>query len=86
MVYFKEITRGFMSENITSELIYEVLKQIQKRLDRHEGLLKGIQMGQVKIREDVHELRGDRLRIERYIAEVENRLERVERRLEITDA
>ncbi len=51
--------KGFsVPEQVTNELIYEVLKSMQSRLDKHERLLIELNTGQTKIREDIHELRG----------------------------
>lgn len=71
---------------ITNELTFEVLKAIQHRLygmDRH---LKDLVHGQIRLREEVNGLRGDDLRREALQAQMDNRLERIETRLNLTDA
>ncbi|MFZ5834852.1 MAG: hypothetical protein ACOY2B_05635 [Pseudomonadota bacterium] len=75
-----------MAENVTNELIFEVLKQIQERLSRHEQMLKGLQAGQVRIREELNGLRGDDIRREIQQARMDQRLERIENRLNLSDA
>lgn len=82
-----------MPETVTKELIYEVLKAIQERLDRHDRILKDLQAGQIRIREeingvreDINGLRGDDLRREVMQAQMDHRLERIERRLNLSDA
>ena len=73
-----------MSE-ITNELIYEVLKNIQKRLDKHDHQFADLQRGMLQLREDVHSLRGDRIHYDKYFADIEARLDRVEKRLDLVD-
>ncbi len=75
-----------MAENVTNELIFEVLKQIQERLSRHEQMLKDLQAGQVRIREELNGLRGDDIRREIQQARMDQRLERIENRLNLSDA
>jgi len=75
-----------MTENITNELMYEVLKAIQDKLDRHERILKDLQTGQIRIREELNGLRGDDLRRETMQAHMDHRLDRIEKRLNLTDA
>ena len=75
-----------MAENVTNELIFDVLKQIQERLSRHEQMLKDLQAGQVRIREELNGLRGDDIRREIQQARMDQRLERIENRLNLSDA
>lgn len=75
-----------MPETVTNELLYEVLKNIQQRLDRHEHMLKEIHATQIRIREDINGARGDSLRIERQFGALELRLDRIETRLNLADA
>ncbi|MDO9459800.1 MAG: hypothetical protein Q7N95_06750 [Alphaproteobacteria bacterium] len=75
-----------MAEIITNELIYEILKQIQERLNRHELMLKDLQTGQIRIREELNGLRGDDIRREVMQARMDQRLERIENRLNLSDA
>lgn len=74
-----------MPDKVTNELIYEVLKDLQKRHDKQDKLLNELHLGQAKIREDIHGLRGDFLRMERWQAELETRVDRIETRLELSD-
>lgn len=75
-----------MAENVTNELIYEVLKHIQDRLERHERILKDLQAGQIRLREELNALRGDDIRREVLQAQMDHRLERIEKRLNLSDA
>ncbi len=75
-----------MPENVTNELIYEVLKQIQEKLERHERILKDLQAGQFRVREELNGLRGDDIRREVLQAQMDHRLERIEKRLSLSDA
>lgn len=71
---------------ITNELTFEVLKAIQHRLDGMDRHLKDLVHGQIRLREEVNGLRGDDLRREALQAQMDNRLERIETRLNLTDA
>ena len=71
---------------VTNELIYEILKQIQERISRLET-----KMDEVKI--ELHSLRLHSLAIQQDIQNIyatlvrhEARLDRIERRLEISEA
>ncbi|MCK9993777.1 MAG: hypothetical protein Dbin4_02297 [Alphaproteobacteria bacterium] len=75
-----------MAENVTNELIFEILKAIQEKLDRHERILKDLQAGQIRIREELNGLRGDDIRREVLQAQMDHRLERIEKRLNLSDA
>src|SRR5436305_1044714 len=77
--------RCFMAE-VTNELIYEVLKGTQPRL-------ANIETGIVEVKTELQAVRGHLLAIQTDVANlyagqanVEVRLSRIERRLELTDA
>ena len=67
---------------ITNELMYEVLKSIQARLDAMDRSIKELAHGQIRVREDLNNFHRDTIRLEVQIAEVDNRLERIEKRIE----
>lgn len=71
---------------ITNELMFEVMKAMQHRLDGIDRHLKDILHGQIRLREEVNGLRGDDLRRETLQAQMDSRLERIENRLNLTDA
>jgi len=75
-----------MAENITNELMFEVLKQIQDRLVRIESVLADHTRQFIRVREDINGLRGDDLRRETMQAKMDERLQRIENRLNLTDA
>ncbi len=82
-----------MAENVTSELMFEVLKQIQERLARMESVLADHTRQFIRVREDINSvredingLRGDDLRREAVQAKMDERLQRIENRLNLTDA
>jgi len=67
------------------ELILEHLRAIRgdiKLLQDGQGELKA---GQLAIREEVHGLRGDVLRLERGLATVETDVDRIKNRLDLVD-
>lgn len=65
-----------MPEIVSNELIYEILKTIQEKLDRHERILKDLHAGQIRVREEINALRGDALRREPMQAQMDHRLKR----------
>jgi hypothetical protein len=71
-----------MSENITNELIYEVLKSIRNDMTLIRNKMDDHSHQLIKIREDIHELRGDDLRRETLQAQMD---ERIEARLSLND-
>lgn len=75
-----------MTGIVTNELMYEVLKKIQDDVAGMKTDLADVKNVQLRMREDFHNFQGDLLRLERLIAGVDLRLQRVERRLELTDA
>jgi hypothetical protein len=76
---------AFMTE-ITNELVYEVLKAVQGRVDSMDKTLKDVAHGQIRIREDLNNFHRDTIRLEAQFADVTNRLERIETRLNLSDA
>ncbi len=79
MIVSKE--KGFygMSENVTNELLLGVLKNIQSSLDRMENDIRDIKfrLTQVEERQNHHTSKIDR---------VDDRLFRIEKRLDLVDA
>ena len=72
--------------DVTNELMYEVLKEIQARLTHVEDNTRDLVKGQLRIRKDINELRGDIIRHDENFARLEVRLDRIEKRLELVDA
>ena len=72
--------------DVTNELMYEVLKQIQARLTVMEATLTDHTRILLRIREDINALRGDDLRHEAMQAQMDARLQRIESRLGFSDA
>lgn len=48
-----------MAENVTNELMFEVLKQIQERLGRVESVLADHTRQFIRVREDINSVRED---------------------------
>ena len=72
--------------DITNELMFEILKSIQLRLDGMDRSLKDIVHGQIRLREDLNNSHRDSIRLESQVAEVTTRLDRIEARLNLNDA
>lgn len=71
---------------VTNELIFEILKQIQNGQADLKAVLADHTHQLLRIREDINALRGDDLRRETAQAQMDMRLERIESRLNLRDA
>jgi predicted nucleic acid-binding Zn-ribbon protein len=72
-----------MTESVTSDLIYEVLKKVQHTITRMDAKLDDHSRQFIALREQLHTMDGNALRQERLIATLESRIERIENRLEL---
>ncbi|MEM8750044.1 MAG: hypothetical protein AAGF28_07070 [Pseudomonadota bacterium] len=68
---------------VTNELIYEVLKGIQTRLERFDERFEDISEELIGIRTHMHASQGEINRIYTRLGAIETRIDRVEKRLEI---
>ncbi len=75
-----------MDTNVTSELIYEVLEQLQAGQAEIKATLTDHTRQLIRIREDINALRGDDLRREAMQAQMDVRLERMERHISLEGA
>lgn len=77
-----------MAENVTNELMYEVLKQLQKDVAGVKAALADHTFQFIRVREEINSVREDinGLRRETLQAQMDRRLERIENRLNLTDA
>ena len=85
-----------MAQVITNEVIYEVKKiqpdvaHIKARVDDHDqrfiALRDQMHNMNLSLQTQIHALQGDVLRIDKQMVPIGHRLERIERRLELTDA
>jgi len=71
---------------VTNELLYDVLKKIQTGMSEVKGTLSDHDLQFIALREQLHAVQGDILRIERQGASFSHRLERIEQRLQLADA
>jgi hypothetical protein len=74
-----------MPENVTNELMYEILKQLQAGQAEIKAVLADHTRQLIRVREDINNLRGDDLRRESLQTQMDVRLERIETRLNIND-
>ena len=72
--------------NVTNELIYDVLKQVQADVAEVKGTLADHTRQFIRVREDINNLRGDDLRRESLQTQMDVRLQRIEKRLNLSDA
>ena len=70
----------------TNQLFFEILKSIQAALAEVKATQAEHTRQLIRVREDINNLRGDDLRREAAQAHIDLPLERIERRLELTDA
>ena len=75
-----------MSQNVTNELIYDVLKQVQADVAEVKGTLADHTRQFIRVREDINSLRGDDLRRESLQTQMDVRLQRIEKHLNLSDA
>ena len=75
-----------MSQNVTNELIYDVLKQVQADVAEVKGTLADHTRQFIRVREDINNLRGDDLRRESLQTQMDVRLQRIEKRLNLSEA
>ena len=74
-----------MPENVTNELLYEILKQLQIDVADVKRMLTDHTRQLIGIRQDINNLRGDDLRRETIQTQMDVRLERIENRLNLGD-
>ena len=72
-----------MAAPITNELMYEVLKKIQADVSHIRGRTDDHDQQFISLREQINSLQGDLIRLDKHVMQ---RLDRIERRLELTDA
>jgi hypothetical protein len=75
-----------MAETITNELMYEVLKRMQTDIAVIKAEVSDVKAMQLRLREDFNRFEGDLLRFERIESGTQLRLDRIETRLNLTDA
>ena len=71
---------------VTNELLLEILKKVQADVSAVKADLADVKATQLRMREDFNRFEGDILRIERIEAGTQLRLDRIEHRLELSDA
>ena len=71
---------------ITNELLYEILKSIQTGQAEIKATLADHTHQLIRVREKINALRSDDLRRESLQAQMDTRLQRIENRLNLTDA
>jgi hypothetical protein len=72
--------------DITNELMYNILKQVQTGIAEIKATQADHSRQLIRIREDINALRGDDLRRETLQAQMDTRLDRIETRLNLSDA
>lgn len=74
-----------MAENVTNELIYETLKQMQGKLAQHDEAFVRIENEIRAMKTHTYGLVQSDLNRDSGLASLMVRIERIERRLELTD-
>jgi hypothetical protein len=75
-----------MTEKVTLELMYEVLKKLQDGQARIIDTQADHTRQLIQVRQDIHSVRSDDLRREGMQAQMDMRLDRIEARLNLHDA
>ena len=70
---------------INSELMYEVLKRIQSRIDGDEHVIVELLNGQNAIRGYIASMQGGMTNVYGILNRIDQRLDRIERRLELRE-
>ena len=74
------------TDDNTAELILEHLREIRRVQDDHGQDLKELKHGNARIRQDIHDMRGDDLRFESTLARVADEVKVINKRLGLVDA
>ena len=72
--------------DVNNQLLYEILKTIQSGQVELKAALADQPRQLIRIRKEINSLRGDDLRREALQAQMDVRLDRIEHRLNLTDA
>ena len=67
-------------------LVLEILKQIQGDMATMKADIHELKQGQVRIREDVHANSGHVISLEKTIMDLDQRVQRIEKRLDLVEA
>ncbi|WP_117191219.1 hypothetical protein [Rhizobium terrae] len=70
---------------ITTELMYELLKKIHRRFDKVEHSIGELRADNMTLRGQLHVLQGDVNNLRVTVGHIENRLDRIENRLELRE-
>jgi len=70
---------------VTNELMYEVLKRVQTRIDGDEHVIVELLNGQNAIRGYIASMQSDMANVYGVLSRLDQRLERIERRLELRE-
>ena len=68
------------------ELMLEILKDIQRRVSHIESGQKELQVSLVRTREEIHLLGGHIISLEKSVMDVDQRVQRIEKRLDLVEA
>ena len=71
---------------VSMELMHELFKQIQADVSLVKDGQHALKQGQIRIRNEIHELKGDILRLAQSHVGRETRLARIEKRLNLVEA
>lgn len=74
-----------MTDAITNELIYEVLKKLQTDVAQIKETQRDHSQQFIRLREDINGIRSDALRQERSVASMQTDIERINQRLGLID-
>jgi predicted nucleic acid-binding Zn-ribbon protein len=67
-------------------MIYELAKDVQSEVNQLEQSVRDLVQGQLRIRKDINDVRGDIIRHDENFAQIEVQLDRIAKRLGLIDA
>ncbi|MGE7369397.1 hypothetical protein ACQKKX_10050 [Neorhizobium sp. NPDC001467] len=70
---------------ISSELMYELLKKLHQRFDKVDVAISELRADHMTLRGQIHVMQGDINNLRVTVGHIENRLDRIETRLELRE-
>ncbi|MGO4351014.1 hypothetical protein AB4Z25_03640 [Rhizobium sp. RAF36] len=71
--------------DVTQEFMYELLKKLSQRFDKVDHAISELRTDNMTLRNQLHVIQGDVNNLRATFGHVENRLDRIENRLELRE-
>jgi small-conductance mechanosensitive channel len=79
------VEEAAMAEDVTQELLHELLRRLHTRFDKIDNAINEMRSDNLFIRGQIHNLQGDVNNIRGSMAQMDQRLDRIENRLELRE-